>query len=267
MSRGYTASKGVCVFINPQDHYTRGRRHRYLTLLLLVILCRLDCIQSDPAQQPQGTVNTDASLHPVAGECSKPEDQAGRPRKLILELAGTEQEHDERRERAVSRSFSSLSFTNLESALLSLAFLTFAVFLVGLVQDLLNGSSTTTNGRKRSQSAASGLLKLLSEDSDDKDDRMADLIVLTLSSIDTLSYGRENPDCGRKFLCHLNRSGWHDGLLGTASNYLVSLVFSLVSPSGFQENLDAAMFGREKQDCTFRYPSCPSVIGELLPSL
>ncbi|KAK8376729.1 hypothetical protein O3P69_009976 [Scylla paramamosain] len=74
------------------------------------------------------------------------------------------------------------------------------------------------------------------------------------------------PDCGRKLLCHLNRAGWHDGWLGTASNYFVSLVFSILSSSTFQDNLEAANFGREKQDCTSRYPSCPSVLGELLPS-
>ncbi|XP_063878103.1 uncharacterized protein LOC135110069 [Scylla paramamosain] len=159
----------------------------------------------------------------------------------------------DRRGKEMGRSFSSGSFSSLESTLLSLAFLTFAVFLVDLVQDLLNGTTSTSTGRKRR-----------SEKEDEE--RMTDLIVLALSSVDTLSFGADTPDCGRKLLCHLNRAGWHDGWLGTASNYFVSLVFSILSSSTFQDNLEAANFGREKQDCTSRYPSCPSVLGELLPS-
>ncbi|XP_068233801.1 uncharacterized protein [Palaemon carinicauda] len=149
----------------------------------------------------------------------------------------------------LSRQFSSMNFPSLEAALLSLAFLTFAVFVINLLQDLLRGSSS---GRKRRSS--------------EPDDRMTDVIVLALSSIDTLSYGTQNPICGQKLLCHLNRSGWHDGLLGSASNYIVSLLLSVFSPkSNFQNNLDAAHFGRENEECTEKYSGCPSVLGELLP--
>ncbi|XP_042205950.1 uncharacterized protein LOC121855146 [Homarus americanus] len=158
-------------------------------------------------------------------------------------------EHVDTQGRSLSRQMSSLNFPSLEVALLSLAFLTFAVFLIDLVQDLLNGN---TSGRKRRDAA---------------DDGLTDLIVLTLSSLDTVSFGRENPECGQRLLCHLNRSGWHDGMLGTASNYFVSMILSLFSPSsGFQGNLDAANYGRESEECAERYPTCPSVLGDLLPS-
>ncbi|KAK7080552.1 hypothetical protein SK128_010835 [Halocaridina rubra] len=165
----------------------------------------------------------------------------------------------ERESGGVSRQFSSVGFPSIEVALLSLAFLTFAVFLIDLVQvghdpeyhkDLLRGN-TTSGRRRRSEEGV--------------DDGMTDLIVLTLSSIDTISYGNENPDCGQKLLCHLNRSGWHDGFLGTASNYFVSLLLSLFSPqSGFQNNLNAAQFGKESDECTDRYSTCPSVLADLM---
>ncbi|KAG7155318.1 hypothetical protein Hamer_G024584 [Homarus americanus] len=88
-----------------------------------------------------------------------------------------------------------------------------------------------------------------------------------IEHVDTVSFGRENPECGQRLLCHLNRSGWHDGMLGTASNYFVSMILSLFSPSsGFQGNLDAANYGRESEECAERYPTCPSVLGDLLPS-
>ncbi|XP_066978067.1 uncharacterized protein [Macrobrachium rosenbergii] len=155
----------------------------------------------------------------------------------------------EKRSGDLRKQFSSMNFPSLEAALLSLAFLTFAVFVIDLIQDLFRGTST---GRKRRSS--------------EPDDGMTDVIVLALSSIDTLSYGSQNPACGQKLLCHLNRSGWHDGLLGSASNYFVSLLLSVFSPkSGFQKNLDAAHFGKESEDCTERYSGCPSVLGELLP--
>ncbi|XP_071546857.1 uncharacterized protein [Panulirus ornatus] len=157
----------------------------------------------------------------------------------------------------VGRTYSALTFPSLEAALLSLAFLTFAVFLIDLVQDLLTGNSGGgRHGRARQEGGG------------EVDEGVTDMIVLTLSSLDTLSFGREQPDCGRKLLCHLNRSGWHDGLLGTASNYFVSLLLTIFSPtSGFGGNLEAASSGREEGlECVARYPSCPSILGDLLPT-
>nr|XP_053638152.1 uncharacterized protein LOC128692850 [Cherax quadricarinatus] len=157
----------------------------------------------------------------------------------------------EREGQHLGREYNNMNLPSVEVALLSLAFLTFVVFIVDLVQDLLTGSSSS--GRKRA--------------ADDADDSLADLIVLTLSSLDTVSYGREHPDCGRKLLCHLNRSGWHSGVLGTASNYFVSLVLTVFSPaSDFQRYVDAADYGRQNDECADRYSSCPSVLGDLLPS-
>ncbi|XP_037788319.1 uncharacterized protein LOC119583736 [Penaeus monodon] len=160
----------------------------------------------------------------------------------------------ESRGKAVARQFSSLSFPSLEAALLSLAFLTFAVFLIDLVQDVLSTNSTSTGRHTRNARDP------------EEDQRTTDLIVLALTSLDTVSHGRENPECGQKLLCHLNRSGWHDdGILGTASNYVVSLFLTLFSPeSGFQRNLDAAQYGRDKQECVDRYTSCPSILGDLI---
>ncbi|XP_042856406.1 uncharacterized protein LOC122243007 [Penaeus japonicus] len=160
----------------------------------------------------------------------------------------------ERQGKAVARQFSSLSFPSLEAALLSLAFLTFAVFLIDLVQDVLSANSTSSGRHARAAREQ------------EEDQRTTDLIVLALTSLDTVSHGRENPECGQKLLCHLNRSGWHDeGILGTASNYVVSLFLALYSPdSGFQRNLDAAQFGREKQECVDKYTACPSILGDLI---
>ncbi|XP_063590812.1 uncharacterized protein LOC134767665 [Penaeus indicus] len=160
----------------------------------------------------------------------------------------------ESRGKAVARQFSSLSFPSLEAALLSLAFLTFAVFLIDLVQDVLSTNSTSTGRHTRNARDP------------DEDQRTTDLIVLALTSLDTVSHGRENPECGQKLLCHLNRSGWHDdGILGTASNYVMSLFLTLLSPdSGFQRNLDAAQYGRDQQECVDKYTSCPSILGDLI---
>ncbi|ROT82859.1 hypothetical protein C7M84_023965 [Penaeus vannamei] len=154
----------------------------------------------------------------------------------------------ETRGKAVARQFSSLSFPSLEAALLSLAFLTFAVFLIDLVQDVLSTNSTSTGRHTRNVRDP------------EEDQRTTDLIVLALTSLDTVSHGRENPECGQKLLCHLNRSGWHDeGILGTA------LFLTLFSPeSGFQRNMDAAQYGRDKQECVDKYTSCPSILGDLI---
>nr|XP_045622397.1 uncharacterized protein LOC123772993 [Procambarus clarkii] len=184
-----------------------------------------------------------------------PQDAVRRPRQKETVFEGVRKtvlHQVERQGSALGRDASAMNLQSLEVALLSLAILTFAVFIIDLVQDLLRG---TTSGRSHRGSQ------------DDADDGLADLIVLTLSSLDTVSYGREHPDCGKKLLCHLNRSGWHTGILGTASNYFVSLLLTVYSPtSGFQKNLDAANYGRESEECTDRYSTCPSVLGDLLPS-
>ncbi|KAK4288813.1 hypothetical protein Pmani_038185 [Petrolisthes manimaculis] len=198
----------------------------------------------------------------------------------------------------LGRKFTSLNFPSLEAALISLAFLTFAVFLIDLVQythsllihtllpsiyntkhhlhhvtpscvptkDLLTGN-TTGRSNNMFSSRPRTPRGSLTGDGDDDDETLTDLIVLTLSSLDTVRYGGDHPDCGKKLLCHLNRSGWHsDGIIGTVSNYFVSLLLSLVSPgSGFEANLEAAQYGRESEGCSDQYSGCPSIMAEFIP--
>ncbi|KAK3861394.1 hypothetical protein Pcinc_032643 [Petrolisthes cinctipes] len=173
-----------------------------------------------------------------------------------LELRGSE----------LARKFTSLNFPSLEAALISLAFLTFAVFLIDLVQDLLSGN-TTGRSNNMFSSRPRTPRGSLTGDGDDDDETLTDLIVLTLSSLDTVRYGSDHPDCGKKLLCHLNRSGWHSGgIIGTVSNYFVSLLLSLVSPgSGFEANLEAAQYGRESEGCSDHYSGCPSIMAAFIP--
>lgn len=148
------------------------------------------------------------------------------------------------------------TFASLEVALLSLAFLTFAVFLIDLVQDLFNSS-----GRRLRRDAPEPSSALPDEES------TTDLIVLVLSSIDTVGNGGSTPDCGQKLLCHLNRSGWNaPGMLGEGVNYAASALFSIFSGTKFEDGLEAAQLGRDEEDCKIQFPECPSIIRGFIPS-
>lgn len=214
-----------------------------------------DLLQPFLGGQGQAKFQKDSGLAPkdrvkgaaAAAEAARSPTPVGGVKEMLMQAVET-------RGKAVARQFSSLSFPSLEAALLSLAFLTFAVFLIDLVQDVLSTNSTSTGRHTRNARDP------------EEDQRTTDLIVLALTSLDTVSHGRENPECGQKLLCHLNRSGWHDeGILGTASNYVVSLFLTLFSPeSGFQRNMDAAQYGRDKQECVDKYTSCPSILGDLI---
>ncbi|XP_076028755.1 uncharacterized protein LOC143017769 [Oratosquilla oratoria] len=166
-------------------------------------------------------------------------------RNTLLKIA------DDKKSASLGRQLSSMSFPSLEVALLSLAFLTFAVFLVDLVRDVFTNNST---GRKRRDASSA-----------ENSDVIADLIVVILSSLDTVSYGRKNPDCGHRLICHLNRVGWHQGPLGSAANFGLSLALSLFSPDAkLEENLASAEFGRENEECALQFPGCPSVVSSLM---
>jgi len=148
------------------------------------------------------------------------------------------------------------TFASLEVALLSLAFLTFAVFLIDLVQDLFNSS-----GRRLRRNTPEPESSLPDEES------TTDLIVLVLSSIDTVANGGTTPDCGQKLLCHLNRSGWNaPGMLGEGANYVTSALFSVFYGTKFEDGLEAAQIGRDEEDCKRHFSECPSIIRGFIPS-
>jgi len=156
------------------------------------------------------------------------------------------------------------TFASLEVALLSLAFLTFAVFLIDLVQDLFNSSSSGRSSRLRRDTQDETTSSSLPDE-----ESTTDLIVLVLSSIDTVANaynGGTNPDCGQKFLCHLNRSGWNaPGLLGEGANYAASAILSVFTGTKFEEGIGAAQMGRDQEDCKQHYTECPSVIRNFIP--
>jgi len=158
--------------------------------------------------------------------------------------------------RARSTDATGRTFASLEVALLSLAFLTFAVFLIDLVQDLFNSS-----GRRFRRNTPEPESSLPDEES------TTDLIVLVLSSIDTVANGGTTPDCGQKLLCHLNRSGWNaPGMLGEGANYVTSALFSVFYGTKFEDGLEAAQIGRDEEDCKRHFSECPSIIRGFIPS-